>query len=323
MRTPNFVCAALAASAALAANAGTVDIELRPQVAVPGGSVSLGDVAWLRSDDLEALKQFIAVPLGQAPRVGASTELTRESLMRWVNARLRPVDTRVNWQGASQVTVQSVAHELSGFLIEQTARASLTGWLKQRATRFSVDPVVQPRDLAVPAGQLELRVRPLPGGDTVVARQRVWVDVHVNNEFVRAIPVDFSVAAYGPAWVAPQAIPRGAMVARQSLERQEVSITAPGFKASAMQPDAVADVRSRRSIAPGGVVAAADVEAIPAVSRGEQVTLVAGSGGLELETRAEALQDGQVGQAVKVRAAGGSAPVLAQVVSPGRVRVQP
>ena len=102
MKALNFVCAVLAASSAMAAAAGTVDVELRPQVAVPGGSVSLGDVAWLRSDDLEALKQFIAVPLGQAPRVGASTELTRESLMRWVNARLRPVDTRVNWQGATQ-----------------------------------------------------------------------------------------------------------------------------------------------------------------------------------------------------------------------------
>ena len=205
MKTLHLACMALGtcgAIAAGAAGAATVDIELRPQVAVPGGKVSLGDVAHLRSDDLETLKLFMAVPLGQAPRVGTSTELTRESLMRWVGARQRAGDTRVRWLGASEVSVQSVAHELSGFLIEQTARASLTGWLKQRATRFNVDPVVQPRDLAVPAGQLELRVRPLPGGDTVVARQRVWVDVHVNDEFVRAIAVDFSVAAYGPAWVA-------------------------------------------------------------------------------------------------------------------------
>lgn len=309
--------------AAASSGAATLDIELRPQVVVGGGPVSLGDVAYLRGDDLETLRQFAAVPLGQAPRLGAATSLSRESLMRWVAARLRHADARVSWQGAQEVSVQAAAHELSGHLIEQTARVSLAGWLKQRATRFSADAVVPPRDLAVPVGQLELRVRPLPGGDSLAARQRVWVDVHVNGDFVRAVPVDFNVAAYGPALVAPQPLARGVMVAAQTLERQEASLTAPGARPASVQLAAAGELRARRPLQAGAVITAGDVEAAPAVSRGEQVTLLAGEGALELETRAEALQDGHVGQAVKVRAAGGSAPVVAQVVSPGRVRLQP
>lgn len=315
-------CGVLAACAGGSVLAATVDIELRPAVSVSAGEVSLGDVAYLRSDDLAALQQFMALPLGRAPKAGTATSLTRDSLARWVGARLSPVGTRVTWRGAPEVAVQSVAHELSGFLVEQTARASLTGWLKQRATRFSVETVVPPRDVSVPPGQVALRVRPLPAEDTVASRQRVWVDVSVDNESVRSIAVDFTVAAYAPAWVSPRGVPASTRLPKQALQREEVSITAPGFRASPPL-EAAGELRTRRTIAPGSVVATGDVEAVPAVSRGEQVTLLAGDGALSLETRGEALQDGRVGQAVRVRAAGSASPVLAQVVSPGRLRVQP
>jgi flagellar basal body P-ring formation protein FlgA len=266
----------------------------------------------------------MAVPLGQAPRAGTSIAISRETLMRWVGARLGPADdTRVTWRGAVEVTVRSVTHELSGFSIEQTARASLTEWLKQRASRFSAEAIVAPRDLLIPPGQAQLRVRPLPSGDLIAARQRVWVDAFVDGEFVRAVPVDFSVAAYRPAWVAPQGLARGVPVAAQSLERREIDVAAVGRKILPAELPSLGDLRSRRAVAPGVAVESMDIEPVPAVTRGEQVTVLARSGDMELEARAEALQDGQVGQTVRVRTASGTAPVVAQVVSAGRVRVQP
>jgi len=57
----------------------------------------------------------------------------------------------------------------------------------------------------------------------------------------------------------------------------------------------------------------------PAVTRGSFAALAARSGGVEVETRVEVLQDGQPGQRVRVRLPTASASILAQVLAPGRV----
>jgi flagella basal body P-ring formation protein FlgA len=85
------------------------------------------------------------------------------------------------------------------------------------------------------------------------------------------------------------------------------------------------EVTIRRGAQEGHPAAAqvAERRATPAVARGEWVTLLARHGGIELESPAEVLQDGQVGQPVRVRSAGSSGSIVARVVAPGRVEVLP
>lgn len=315
--------ALLAAGAAVQATAASVAVELRPRVSLTGRTVSLGDVAYLRSDDLRLITMFAALPLGQAPRSGSATSVSRDSLMRWTRARLRTDGALVAWGGASEVTIESAGKTIAGAALEDTARLALSAWLTQRSKRFSMDAVVAPRDLEVPAGQQELRVRPLPAGTAVTARHRVWVDVFVDAGFVRAVPVDFTVAAYGEGWMTAVGVPRGAAVDAVSLQSQEIDLTQVASSAVPVKLDPASTLRARRNLAAGATVTGADLEPVPAVARGEPVTLVSQDRGLELELHAEALQDGQVGQSVRVRARGAAEPVLAQVVAPGRVRIRP
>lgn len=317
------VFALLAAAAACQAGAASVEVELRPRVSLSAATVALGDVAYLRSDDLRLITMFASLPLGHAPRTGSATSVSRETLMRWTRARLRTDSALVAWRGASEVTIESVGQTVAGAALEDTARVALGAWLAQRSTRFSLDAVVAPRDLDVPAGQQELRVRPLPVGTAVTARQRVWVDVFVDGGFVRAVPVDFAVAAYGQTWVTPAGIAHGAPLSAASLEAKEVDLAQAAASAAPLKLQPAAVVRSRRSLAAGAPVTGADVELMPTVARGEPVTLVSHDRGLELELHAEALQDGQVGQTVRVRVRGAAEPVVAQVVAPGRVRIRP
>lgn len=57
----------------------------------------------------------------------------------------------------------------------------------------------------------------------------------------------------------------------------------------------------------------------PAVARGSFAAMVAHSGGVEVETRVEVLQDGQPGQRVRVRLITASTSILARVLASGRV----
>lgn len=57
------------------------------------------------------------------------------------------------------------------------------------------------------------------------------------------------------------------------------------------------------------------------VTRGNVATLRSSSGGIRVESRVEVLQDGAVGQDVRVRLPGAVDAVLARVVAPGQVEV--
>jgi len=60
-----------------------------------------------------------------------------------------------------------------------------------------------------------------------------------------------------------------------------------------------------------------------AVQRGEWAALRTGSGAVLLEHRVEVLQDGRVGQRVRVRPGNGSGLLLARVVGPGQLELAP
>ena len=66
-----------------------------------------------------------------------------------------------------------------------------------------------------------------------------------------------------------------------------------------------------------------DDAAALAVQRGEWAALRTGSGAVFLENRVEVLQDGRVGQRVRVRPANGSALLLARVVGRGQLELAP
>lgn len=65
-------------------------------------------------------------------------------------------------------------------------------------------------------------------------------------------------------------------------------------------------------------------DALPiAVSRGDWAALHTAAGAVSLESRVEVLQDGRVGDKVRVRTRGATALVLARVVAPGQLELAP
>lgn len=176
----------LALLAALPARAADVEVELRARAVAHGAQVMLGDVAYVRGDQLDAVVRLVRLPLGRAPRAGSQARLSRDSLQRWARSQLGSLASQATWTGADEVNISAVAQE-----------------------------------------------------------------------------------SHQPA---PQ-------------------------------------LAGHRSA--------------PVVARGEWVTLLARQGGIELEGPAEALEDGHVGQAVRVRSAGSSGSIVARVIAPGRVEVRP
>ena len=267
-------------AAALAADAGAATVALRPAVALAGDRVTLGDVADVTTESLDELVRLMALPLGMAPPARGARYIGREAIERALRAHSPDLARRVDWGGAREVALERSVRTVDGERILAAARAE--------AARFgagALREVRMPRDLEVPAGAVALSARPLLAAPRR-ARCLVWVDVRVDGQRVRSIPVAFSVER-------PLAMPDDAPADR----------AAPG-RASADPP--VRPAPELRS---------------PGVARGEWATLTAGSDAIRLERPVQVLQDGHPGDTVRVKAPGAGTAVLARVAGAHDVRI--
>jgi hypothetical protein len=95
---------ALVAAFASTAFAGTAvtQVELRASVIVQQAEVRLGDIAEIRSADLQAIRQLVVLPLGRGPAAGMDAVIRREALERWVRLRLGLARSQIEWRGAPE-----------------------------------------------------------------------------------------------------------------------------------------------------------------------------------------------------------------------------
>lgn len=307
--------------ALLAGSAGAeVRIELPAALGVAQPEVRLGDVASLTTDDLPTLKRLMALPLGPAPRAGERASLARADLGKWIEARAGVRAADIRWEGAAATELHRAATEIPGARIAAAAQDALRTWLAERSTRADISLTATPADLRVPVGRSALRVRPFPAEAAIARRMVAWVDIWVDDRFVRTLPVGFEVQAYGPAYVASADLAAGAPLDAQAVTLREVPLAG---RSAPLASSAVlaAPAQLRRPLESGAPVARADVEAPPAVNRGDWVALRSRSGGIEVESRVEALQGGRIGQTVNVKPARAQAAVAARIVGPGQVEV--
>jgi flagella basal body P-ring formation protein FlgA len=303
---------------------GQVQIALRADIATADPQVSLGDVAILHSRDLPTLRRLVSLRLGSAPAVGAQAVVSRAAIARWIRSQLAIRDEQVQWSGSEETHVRRLAQELPGARLQREAETALREWLGRRTTRYEVQALTVVADLKLPAGALALQVRPFAQNAQPAQRMLVWVDVQVDGRFVRATPVSFQVDAYQEAWVAPAGVARGVALAPAMVERREVKITGrpagEALPASRSEPgEIVSGWRTTKTVADGEPITVRNAAPAPLVARGEWVLLHLRSGLVELEGRAQAMQDAGLGQIVQVRSSGGSAPMMARVIAAGRV----
>jgi flagella basal body P-ring formation protein FlgA len=178
-------------------HAGTVAIELRPEVRVGAGPVTLGDVARLSSTDLALMRLLVDLPVGRAPVAGDAAMLHRPALAAWLRRKTGLADAQLLWSGADAARVSATQRRVSGDAMVAAAAEALRGWLQEQGQGTDAQVALPPRDIDVPQGRLALRVRAV--GAPLRPRMLVWVDVWVDDRFVRGVPVAFEVAvAHAP-----------------------------------------------------------------------------------------------------------------------------
>ncbi len=297
-------------------------IDLPKQVTVEQSRVRLGQVATITGTDLEVVRQLVYLPLGTLSRGQQPHNLDRQQLSRWIRSTTNVVVDRVIWGGSPQTTIVLQSTAVRATEIETAARQSLEAWLAPRSDRHEIRLASRLSDLATDAGEVHLQGRLNPA-DIPSRRMRVWVDVVSQGRPVQSIPVSFDVRAYRSALTAGNAFPAG-RIDKKQLVNAEVEITALAGEAVTAEGgvgESADEWRTAQSIAKGGALLQANVGVAPMVVRGDWVEVISRRGGVSIQGRGQALQDGSVGDAVRIQVHGALGSLVARVLDKGRVEV--
>ncbi|HEX7640586.1 MAG TPA: flagellar basal body P-ring formation chaperone FlgA [Burkholderiaceae bacterium] len=293
-----------------------VHATIRAEASAEGRSVTLGDLAELSGAAAEQLASLAHTRLAAAPQPGGTLHLTKRQvtrLLREAGVAAIVVD------GADDTLVTATSVTLDMNAVVATAKAKLAEELRQNGQTLELTPQDDMHELRLPHGSVALTARNAPHRD-LHSRMSVYVDVLLDGQYYRTVPVTFSVSAAGPVLVARHDLPKGAVLDCNDTESQQRDLAA--LASPPLTGDCAALLkRTKRNLAAGEVLLANAAEPLPAVSEGQYVTLKVAEGAVVIESRALALTDGEMGQRIPVKPTMGEEPVLAVVVAPGLVNL--
>ncbi|SEK93277.1 Chaperone for flagella basal body P-ring formation [Roseateles sp. YR242] len=322
-------------AAVLAATVGTAwaepaapwRAELLSRADVEGARVHLGDIVRLHGGDAASARGIESLDLGAAPGFGDVLRLDRPKVEAWLR-RAAPQLPKWVWEGSDVVHVSRTGREVPAVEVCGAAnvatKAAVTALLARLQVRVATTADCPDTPWLVPTGQrTEIRARLPAEGAWPARRIAVPVELWSDGQYARTVTVTVKVEVLGAAWVARDDVapPRALVGAPLDTAEQDLA-GLPSAPVLATTP--LESLRLRRPLLKGQMLTAAHVEAMPAVLRGQQVTVRSRVGAISLEATAKALQDGAPGKRVLVRMGDRTgAPLLALVTGPNQVQLQP
>ncbi|HHU51965.1 MAG TPA: flagellar basal body P-ring formation protein FlgA [Firmicutes bacterium] len=300
----------------LQAGGNGVKIIIPAQVEVRGEEILLWDIARIQGKKSQDLSNLARISLGRAPRSGQARWLYR-SYVEYVLERSgwpehvydleMPAKTKV--LGASQeVSAAQFLTAVEDFFREKADEA----W-----TEFRVEPVRIPDRISVSPGEIRLTVAEdkevyAPGPLTL------RVIVALNGKEVRTVPVTVRLHIKAHVLVAKRPLGKFETIFSEDLTT-ELREVRPGEEVARLPEPG--KYRVTRALRQGEVVKRKDLQLVPEVVKGSKVGLTVNSGSLRLSLVGLAVEDGWLGDTIRVKNIDSNQIIMAKVTGAGQVEV--
>jgi flagella basal body P-ring formation protein FlgA len=195
------------------------------------------------------------------------------------------------------VQYQQVAAESYVALARRALEESVSG----SSTDVQVEPTGSYRDLRLPAGRLELRIRTPRGASR--SRAMIWVDAFVDGRLRVSRPVGFIVHKWERVLVARERLAAKTALDERQFELRTTDVA--GVEGSAVNDvGLLAGKRLRRELRPGAVLSLNDLQNQPLVRSGASISIYARVGRVLIKSAAIAERDAFAGDVIDARVPG-------------------
>jgi flagella basal body P-ring formation protein FlgA len=288
------VCAALLAAATRVACAGdAASFALVPEAKVDSSGIFLSQI--VRSPPSATIPLLRLAP---APPLGQTTPLSRQQIIDLAKAVAPELDT-TNWTGPSTVRISRRTRDLGQVEVTDMLRAALqrdyVGTRGELELRFT-QPWVP---VSVPDEPLSLRVTDLPAAG-IMANEVAGFELWCGKERLGAWQQATAARIWHEVPVAHSQLQRGQLLREADIVMERRDVLGQ-HEACIHFPVTDEYLELNTSVSVGSPVWARCAHARPLLRRGRLVEAVFQEGDLMISLKVETLEDGALGQTVRVR----------------------
>lgn len=278
--------------------------------------IRLGQIAKITCSDTNLAEKLRKLQVGRTPFAGQVLTLNQGLVLLRIKTAQIPSD-KIKLTGAPTTKITREAGIVHGDEIIATAEAEVQSAWSQTGV-VTTEVVQRPADATVPTGTVELRAR--VSGNARPGMVTVPVDVLVDGVRSRTINVTLRVSVMTPVVVANQPLARGQLIEASMLAVEDRDLGRFGAD-TFTDVSLVAGQKATRTIQTGGVIRKSDLQIIPLVHRNGPVVIRSGSGRITVSANGVALEEGQLGQLVRVRPQYSKETITAKVTGEGAVEI--
>lgn len=230
-----------------------------------------------------------------------------------IRSRLNEVNVIFSGSRSTIVRVKTQNFDINK--ISKDIISDLSEVISAKSNNFSVNYIGSVKILKVPAGDVSYTYQ-LPSL-AFKKRLSVWVDIYVDSKRYKSLPMWFNVKAIGDVAVALKSIDAGQKIDANDIKIEKRDLTLYGN--TALETKEIKNIRVKKSLKPGEVVKKTELNEMPPVYKGQNVTVISTFGKVSIYIKGLSLDDGEIGESVRIKRKGSNRVFNAIVENDGLV----
>ena len=310
--------AGLLSGVGLAAPRPLVELRVRPDAVVAGPTVTVRDVAEVKSPHQRLAAAIGRVSVGNSPQPGVVRDITPKLVWRRLaDVGIAAGEVQIVGQDTCRVKLDSVV--VSGSDIAQAAIDWLKSQLGADRREWTFEVSRPPKSQHVRKGSIGFRVKNR-SLESIVGNATVFVEVLIDGEVGHTVSVYVEATCIDEVLVAAKRIARHEPFRPSSVRRERRRITTL-TRRYLPDLDQLNGKSAGRSIAEGEIITEDACLLLPCIRRGQAVTAFLKTDQMQIGTECVACQEGRVGDTIQLENPRTKTKVVGKVVSGSLVQV--
>ncbi len=316
-----FAILGLCAVAGLARGGGDpLEVRMKPSAQVRGLEIRVGDLCEFVANDRETL-ELAKVTFGRSPGQGHARVIGRTELLQALAAAGHDL-ARIKIEGARETTVQAVVVDVPAGELVDAATTALHALLAVEGGDVEFDAPRNVTRVQAPPGrigqEIVARVR---GGRTAPTSAVVDVEIRVDGELCKRVPVTFPLRRYQSVLKTVGPVRAGTLLGPQNLEIAREPV-AQGTNLLLTDFAQIEGMVAARDLQANRRLMLADTAPPDVVQKGEMVTVVIDRGRVKATARAIANHGAPIGGRLTLTNPDSKKQLVGVVTAPGLVVLQ-
>ncbi len=296
-----------------------LEIEVKDRLKIDGDMVHLGDIAIFHPANDSRVEDLKAIEITSSPAPDAFRKINRDFIVYKTANSLNEQDD-VSLKVPEIITIERTAQVIGEETLKEIFRDYIMDNAPWDRDQIVVDKINAPPSTALPVGELDWEVE-VKQNNNFLGNFSIMIDFRVDGDSKRKIIVSGKINVFKEVVKAARTINRGDIISSQdiTLVSEKVKYNRNNLLTDTKE---IIGKRATRRIQADQPIQTSMFEVPPAVEKGDRVIIKAESNQLLITASGKALEEGCVGDQIRVMNINSGREIVATVRRTSLVEVQ-